>query len=81
MITWYRGLHRQVSLLLANGHPDAWNYPVGFVYQQASFVAERFDAAEVTRVTLLQLAVSTILGGSKARKAFMDEIKFLTSWD
>lgn len=68
-------------MLLANGHPEAWTYPVGRVYVEASFVGERIDAAEANAVTLLRLAVSTILGGKKAQKAFEEQIKFLQSWE
>lgn len=81
MTVWFRGLQKQVSLLLANGHPEAWHYPVGFVYVQASYVAERIDGHTATHTSLLRLAVSTILGGKKAAKAFEDEMKLLQSWD
>ena len=43
----------------------------------ARHLAERIDGAEAQAVTLLQLAVSTILGGKKARKAFEDQIKLV----
>lgn len=47
-------------MLLAAGHPAAWNYPIGLVIDEARLVAERFNQQEATRVTLLQMAVSTL---------------------
>ncbi len=80
-MVWLRGVKRQVSLLLANGHPEAWHYPIGFLYEQASFVAERLDAVEANRATMLQSAISTVLGGEKARTNFKNNVKDLLSYE
>ena len=49
-----------MSLLLANGHPDAWSYPLGFLFQEAGIVVERLNTQAATDASLLQLAISSI---------------------
>lgn len=53
------------------------NYPVGKVWSEAQLVIERLNSLEVTRATLLQLAVSSVLSkeaGEEFRKA-LDSLK------
>jgi len=45
---------------------------------EAEYVVERLDRAEATRAVLLQMAVSTVLGGKKATQAFNKKVKELS---
>lgn len=65
------GLRRQVSLLLAHGHSDAGDYPLGMLWLESQLVVERLNQQAVTQAVLLQLAVSSILskkGGTEFKK-------------
>lgn len=72
-----KGIRRQVSLLLANGHTDARNYTIGRVWIEAEIVAQRINRDHATAALLTQLAVSTILS-EDAGKTFNERIKELT---
>jgi hypothetical protein len=63
--------------LLANGHPDAWEYPLGMVWDEARIVVDRDNGMEATRAVLLQLAVSSVLS-KEGGKAFREQIEKLT---
>ena len=54
------GVRRQVSLLLAYGHPNANFYPLTKVFAEAKFVNDRINAQIATTVSLMQLTLSTI---------------------
>lgn len=47
--------------MLGNGHPDARKYPLSSVIDEAAIVAERLNTEEVTRATLIKLAISATL--------------------
>lgn len=66
-----------MSLLLANGHVHAQNYPIGMVVEEASYVVERQDRAEASHALLLQLAVSSLFS-KKGGTAFRKQIKQLS---
>lgn len=55
------GLRRQVSLLLAHGHPFARKYPVGMVWEEATLVVERINREAASNTALLQLAAGSLL--------------------
>ena len=54
-----KGIRAQVSLLLANGHPDAWHYPLQTVFEEARLVARRIDAQLASSMALLNLVISS----------------------
>jgi hypothetical protein len=61
--------------LLANGHPEAYDYPLGLLWDEAALVIDRVNALEVTRATLVKLAISAALtkeGGKAFRKVASD---------
>jgi hypothetical protein len=62
-------LRRSASLLLANGHPEAYDYPIGLLQDETRFVSDRVNSLEVTRAILLRMAVSTIFS-KEAGKQF-----------
>lgn len=62
-----------MSLLLAHGHPYARRYPLGMVWDESNMIKERQNALEITRATLLQKAVASILS-SKAGTDFSKTI-------
>lgn len=63
-----------MSLLLAEGHPNARFYPIAVLWSEARIARQRINAKMVMEATLLQTAVSTVLGGKKATKNFKDLI-------
>jgi hypothetical protein len=63
-------------LLLANGHPEAYNYPIGLLQDESRFVTDRANSLEVTRAILLQMAVSTIFS-KEAGKQFTKQTQAL----
>lgn len=54
------GVRKQVSLLLAHGHPHALRYPVSMVFVEASIVASRIGVQMATQTSLLKMALSSI---------------------
>lgn len=58
-----------MSLLLANGHPDARNYPIGMLIDEANLVIERANLATVLEANLLQQAIHGFLS-DESRKLF-----------
>jgi hypothetical protein len=62
-----------VSLLIDHGHPEAMSYPVGMVWDESRLVIERLNGFEVTRATLLQMAVSSMFS-KEAGDAFRKEL-------
>ncbi len=48
-----------MSLLLANGHPEAMNYPLGMVSDEAELIVERQNRNLATGAILMQAAVGS----------------------
>lgn len=71
------GLRRQVNLLLDHGHPHAWHYPIGRVWDESNLVAQRFNNQEATKAILLEMAVSSVLS-KEGGKEFDKMIKRMT---
>ena len=69
-------LRGNVNLLLANGHPQAMHYPLGYLIDEATIVVRRINNGYVTQATLLQGAVSGVLS-KKANKEFQKQINRL----
>lgn len=65
------------SLLLSEGHSDAWEYPLGTLSDEARLVIERMNRMEATRVTLLQVAVASVVS-KDAGRLFRESIDRLT---
>ena len=65
-----------MSLLLANGHPDAMSYPLGMVYDETNFIIERQNSNMSTETLLLQQSINALLGKG-ARKQFTKTLKSL----
>lgn len=70
------GLRRQVSLLVANGHPHAPHYPVHRVVEEVALVTERINSILVTEALLTQMAVSSLFS-KEAGKAFKEIVEGL----
>lgn len=67
---------------MAHGHPDAWGYPIGHLWQEASIVIERIDGERAMTAQMFQLAISAIpsLGitpesTKDAQKRFADAVR------
>lgn len=67
-----------MSLLLANGHPDAAFYPIHRVWEEAELVTDRLNQTLATESLLLQMAVSSLLN-AEAGRTFQKTIKRLTN--
>jgi len=52
-------LRRQVSLLLANGHRDAQEYPVGLVFEESQLAVDRINGMLATEATILHAVMAT----------------------
>ena len=61
-------LRRQVSLLLSQGHPAAWRYPIGRVQSEAYLAQERMQKIIATEGLFTFMAVSTVVGSAFAKK-------------
>jgi len=62
------GLRREVSLLLANGHPDAPFYPLHRVWEEAELVVSRQNQTLATETLLIQMAVSSLFAKEAGRE-------------
>jgi len=71
------GLRRQVNLLLECGHPHAWHYPIGRVWDESNLIVKRHNSQEATRAILLKMAVSSVLS-KEGGKQFDKMIKRMT---
>jgi len=70
------GFRRQVSLLLANGHPAAATYPLGLLNEECDLVVQRLNRQTVTEAILLQMAVSSLFS-SEGGDVFSKQISKL----
>lgn len=62
-----------VSLLLANGHPQARHYPISRIFLEADIIRRRLDRERAEAATLMQLCVGSLFGG-KTGDAFAARI-------
>lgn len=56
-----------MSLLLAEGHPSARKYVLGFMWSEARIVRQRTNSKIVLDAAIMQAVVATALGGKKAQ--------------
>ena len=61
---------------MANGHPEAWSYPLGMVIDESNLVTERENSRISTEAIILQLAAASILS-TQAGKEFTKTVKGL----
>ncbi len=70
--------------MIANGHPDAPDYPVALVWEENQLVVERTNRLLTTEAALLQSAASTAVaafakdGGAAAYKSFKQLLERLS---
>lgn len=62
---------------MANGHPDAVQYPIHKVWEEADLVTSRLNQVMATETLLLQMAVSSLFN-KEAGREFSKIIKRLT---
>lgn len=62
--------------MLEHGHAEARKYPLGMLSDEVALVVERLNGAEVTRATLLRLAVSSVIS-KEAGRLFTKQINKL----
>lgn len=54
---------------MAAGHPEAWGYPIGFLWDESNIVLARENSRIHTELSLLQSALTSIFS-EKGRAAF-----------
>ena len=64
-IRFYLGLRRDVSLLLAEGHPDARHYTLATLWSESRIVRQRHAMRIQQEAILLQAAITSVLTGDK----------------
>lgn len=80
-------LRGQVSELISEGHSDAPDYPVAFVWEEISLIADRKNREMASQGTILHSAINTAVaafgkdGGRKAHAAFQRLLKTLIGND
>lgn len=77
---WVWGLREQLSLLRANGHLDADEYPVARVWEEAQIIVKRQNRMTATGVALFQMAVSSLFD-KDAGKELKKTVEGLTDGD
>jgi hypothetical protein len=68
VIRFYRGLRRDVSLLLSEGHAHARRYPVAVAWSEANIVRKRNANRRVVDAVVSQLVLASNSGSKKAGK-------------
>lgn len=66
----------QVSLLVSNGHPDAFGYPLGMVADEAKLISDRENSRRVTEAVVMQATISSVLSkeGGKHFKELLEQL-------
>lgn len=54
-----------MSLLVAEGQPDAARYPVCILWTEATIARQRINSHHVTQALLVQGAIMSVWGGAK----------------
>lgn len=80
LIRFYRGLRRDVSLLLSEGHAHARDYPIACVWSEASIVRQRNAARRKMDAPLMQMTIASVMD-SKAGKQLVKLLKRLDESD
>lgn len=64
-IRFYQGLRRDVSLLLAEGHPDARHYTLATLWSESRIVRQRYAIRTQQEAILIHAAITSVLTGDK----------------
>ena len=64
-IQFYQGLRRDVSLLLAEGHPEAAHYPFAILWSESRIVKQRYAIRMQQEAILMHSAITSVLAGDK----------------
>lgn len=79
MAGFYRDLRSSVSLLLAEGHPQADQYPIAMVWSEERIAKRRLNHHLAQHMVLWHSAAAAIIGGKQ--KSFQKQIKGLQDGD
>lgn len=52
---------------MANGHADAWQYPLGMVADEAALIVSRDNARIASEAIVLKAAVSAVISDAGAK--------------
>lgn len=69
-------MRQRVNLLLSHGHPDAANYTIGRLTDEASHVTDRMNAMVITEALAFQTAYisARVEGGQKLMGDFIKRL-------
>lgn len=64
-----------MSLLLANGHPEASRYPIGWLMDEAKLVKERMQIQDANQAVWTKRAIAAVLDkeGAKLFEELVEE--------
>jgi hypothetical protein len=80
LIRFYRGLRRDVSLLLSEGHAHARDYPIAYAWSEARIVRQRNASRRKMDAALMQMTIGSVMD-SKAGKRLAELLKRLDESD
>lgn len=69
-----------MSLLRANGHPEAWRYPLGRLQDECLLVTQRINANLALEAVLIQAAVSATPNGFVDKSTAKKMNENFTGW-
>ncbi|AAQ63365.2 tail length tape measure protein [Burkholderia phage BcepNazgul] len=72
---WYLGLRRDASLLMAEGHPDAWDYPLAVLWNESRISRQRINGLIATEALLTYAAIFAVWSGDV--KALNEKVRSL----
>ena len=71
---FYRGLRRDVSLLMDHGHPRAREYPIAVIWSESRIVRKREATRMQQEALLLHAAVAALLAGGDTFNEMLKEV-------
>ncbi len=66
---------------MAEGHPNARHYRLGFMWSEARIAKQRINARVIENALLMQTVVATVMGGKKAQSNLNKQIKQVENSD
>lgn len=60
--------------MLDAGHPEAWWYPLGMVWDESNMVLERQNQALIQQSILMQQVILSVIGGRSGGSALRNGI-------
>jgi hypothetical protein len=74
-ITLYQGLRRDVSLLLAEGHPEARSYTLATLWSESRIVRQRHAIDAKRDAVILQTTIASIFSGGNELQKLLRKVE------